>query len=107
MENTSTTRIDLSTMKSPFLYLMDEDKQGRYKDREIQDGVMHAKEGLEMHVGVSGFYWFKDPTGSRIIETYARIGYHTMAEQILAGFLSAGGVCFFHGFKGIVGQVSL
>lgn len=103
------TQIDpVALFVSPFASLMPLEKQMDYIPIKRQEGRVSALEGLHMHVGANGHYWYVDPNSSRIVETYERIGYHTLAEQVLVGFLgTSDSVCYFHGFHGIVGRVSL
>lgn len=106
---TNKTKIDPSSDRflSPFRHLMAADEQAKYGHSKRTEGLQLANEGLILHVGREGLWWATSPDHRRTVESFEKIGYHTLAEQLLIGFLEADGTCFFHGFKGIEGEVEL
>jgi len=102
-----TNKIDPNKYRSQFESSMEESKRPVYARMKRQEGADMAGEGLIMHVSATGLWWATSDDKLRLIESYERIGYHTLAEQLLVGFLGAGGTCYFHEFDGIEGPVEL
>jgi hypothetical protein len=83
------------------------EEQVQYRKQRRREGAGLVKEDLTMHVGSNGLWWADSADKLRTLQSFERIGYHTLAEELLYGFLEAGGKCYFHAFKGVNGEVHL
>lgn len=101
------TKIDPLKYKSGFELLMNELERPKYIQQKELEGWRLAAEDMVLHVGSNGVWWADHPNHHRHVQGFERIGYHTLAEHLLVGFLKGNGRCFFHGFDGIVGEVTL
>lgn len=100
------TKVDIKKYRSPLESLMAPDRAKLYAVEQLRHGTKMA-ENYEMHVAENGVWSARSHDGVSHVQSYEKIGYHTLAEKVLEGFLLGGGVCYFHGFDGITGQVRL
>jgi len=96
------TKFNPADFSSPFdsLHI-----KGDYPVKQTADGAKMATEGLTLHIGVNGV-WSASKPGQQV-QSYEKLGYHACVNNLVQGFLEAGGKCVFHGFKGIEGEVTL
>lgn len=98
------TKININDFRSPLESLMAPEKREDYAAKRRAEGAKLAPTHV-MHVAGNGVWSARHKNGH--VDSYEKIGYHTCAEQLLQGFLEAGGKCLFHNFRGIDGEVSL
>lgn len=105
------TRINPADYRGPFAVFLKIDAPD---PKQLAEARAYARESMIMHVGASGVWSGRFPdlvtstaTTTRSVSSYERLGYHTGTDHFLRAFLEAGGTCYFHGFRGIIGRVSL
>lgn len=100
---TKTTQINLSDFTSPF------DAQhtnGPYAKEQYGKGQKLSTEITSLQVAVNGC-WSGRTKGGGSLQAYERLAYHACVTDLLRGFMDAGGKVYFHGFRGITGEVSI
>jgi len=105
---TTTTKINTNDFRSELEHFMAPERREGYAAERRREGAAMATTHT-MHVAGNGVWSasYREGNISGCVESFEKISYHAFAEQVLQGFLAAGGKCIFHGYRGIYGEVSL
>jgi hypothetical protein len=98
-----TTKINPSEFASPFDVMH---TQTQYAKEQYKKGQKLVHEISEMHIATNGCWSGRTLDGGSL-QAYERLAYHACVNELLRGYLEAGGKVIFHGFRNITGEVGL